>query len=245
VSAAPPTVRRRAPGPWLVAAVLIAGVAAGPILRAQAPDISGSWELSFDGRRVPPANLTPRVTRAILDEVARKDARSIRWCNLLGMPFTMGQSRPLEIRQGSRFVVVVAESAASPARYLYLNRKAHIPTEEFEPTTNGDSIARWEGDTLVVDTVGFSPTKGMLAIPGGGFRTENTHLIERYRLLKGGSLLSVTFTWEDPRVFRTPHTYEFRYHRLPAGYEARPAIPCDPFDADRTAFLEGPVSPRK
>jgi hypothetical protein len=229
----------------LVSLLGAVALGAGATLRAQTPDISGTWELSVDGRRVPPANLTARVTRPMLDEVARKDARSIRWCNLLGMPFTMGQSRPIEIRPGSRFVVVVAESAASPARYLYLNRKAHIPTEEFEPTTNGDSIARWEGDTLVVDTVGFSPTKGMLAIPGGGFRTDNTHLIERYRLLKSGSLLSVTFTWEDSRVFRTPHTYEFRYHRLPAGYEARPAIPCDPFDADRTAFLEGPFPPKR
>jgi hypothetical protein len=229
--------RHRAPFALLFA-ILIAG--ADPALRAQTQDISGAWELSFDGRNVPAANLSARVTRAMLADVARKDARSIRWCLPLGMPFTMGQSRPIDIRQGTRHIVISAESSASPARYLYLNRKTHISKEEFEPTTGGDSIARWEGDTLVVDTVGFSGTKGMLAIPGGGFRTEDSHLVERFRLIKGGSMLSVVSTWRDPKVFRTPHTYEYRYHRLPASYEARLAFVCDPFDAERTAFLEGP-----
>jgi hypothetical protein len=208
-------------------------------------DINGNWELSFDGRNVPPASLASEVTRDVLDEIARKDVRSVRWCLPLGMPFTMGQPRPIDIRVGTRYVALTAESAVAPVRYLYLNRSAHIAKDEYEPTTSGDSIARWDGDTLVVQTVGFSASKGVLSIPGGGFRTEDTRLTERFRLLKNGSMLSVTFTWDDPKVFRTPHTYEFRYHRLPAGYEPRPALPCDPFDDDRTAFLEKAPQPAK
>lgn len=219
--------------------VLLAIMLAGSAVSAQQWDISGAWELSVDGRRVPPANLAPSITKAVLDEVAHKDARSVRWCLPLGMPFTMGgHGRPIDIRQGTRHVVISAESTLAPARYIYLNRRSHINKEEFEPTTSGDAIARWEGDTLVVDTVGFSSTKGMRSIPGGGFRTETTHLTERYRLLKDGSLLSVTFTWEDPKVFATPHAYEFRYHRLPVTSEPRAALPCDAFDEERTAFLE-------
>jgi hypothetical protein len=219
--------------------VLFVAVLAGSApARAQAPDLSGAWELNADGSNVPAATLAARVTRAMLADVARKDARSIRWCHLLGMPFTMGQSRPLDIRQGTRYVTVSAESAMAPTRYLYLTRQTHISKEEYDPSTNGDSIAKWEGDTLVVDTVGFSPDRGMLAIPGGGFRTADSHLVERFRLLKGGALLSVTSTWTDAKVFRVPHTYEYRYTRLPAGYEARTPIACDPFDAERTAFLE-------
>ena len=218
---------------------LLAIMLAGSAVSAQQRDISGAWELSVDGRRVPPANLAPSVTKAVLDEVAQKDAHSVRWCLPLGMPFTMGgHGRPIDIRQGTRHVVISAESALAPARYIYLNRSSHIKHEEFEPTTSGDAIGRWEGDALVVDTVGFSSTKGMLSIPGGGFRTETTHLTERYRLLKEGSLLSVTFTWEDPKVFATPHAYEFRYHRLLATYEPRATLPCDAFDEARTAFLE-------
>jgi hypothetical protein len=208
-------------------------------MSAQQPDISGSWELSLDGRKVPAARLVSGVTRAVLGDIAAKDARSIRWCLPLGMPFTMGEGhgRPLEIRQGSRYLTIVAESTLAPVRYLYLSRPNHITQEEYEPSPSGDSIARWEGDTLVVDTVGFSGVRGMLAIPGGGYRTETTRLVERYRVVNG-NILSVTFTWEDPAVFAAPHTYEYRYQRLPASYEPRAPLPCDAFDPARVAFLE-------
>jgi hypothetical protein len=202
------------------------------------PDISGYWELRIDARRVPPARLSPRVTPAVLDAEARKSAKAIRWCNWVGMPTTMDVGRPLNIRQGAKEIVIVAESPVTPVRHLYLNRDKHIDREIFDPTTSGDSIARWEGDTLVVDTVGFEPTRGVTTIPGGGFRTADSHLVERYRLLKNGTILSVTFTWTDPSVFQTPHTYEFRYQRVAKGYEVPPYPLCDPFDAERAAFLD-------
>ena len=204
------------------------------------PDISGYWELPIDGRFVPPARLSPRVTPAMIASEARKTAKAIRWCNWVGMPTTMDVGRPLNIRQGTREIVIVAESPVTPVRHLYLNRKTHIDREIFDPTTSGDSIAHWEGDTLVVDTTGFDPTKGITEIPGGGFRTANAQLVERYRLLDNGAVLSVRFTWTDPSVFRTPHTYEYRYQRVEEGYEARAYRLCDPFDKERAAFLEQP-----
>ena len=203
------------------------------------PDISGYWELPLDGKHIPRARLASRITPAILQAQAQKDAKAIRWCNWVGMPTTMDTGRPLDIRQGAREIVILAESPVTPVRHLYLDRATHISKDTFDPTTSGDSIARWDGDTLVVDTTGFEPTHGVTAIPGGGFRTATSHLVERYRLLKNGSMLSVTFTWTDPAVFATPHSYEFRYQRVERGYEARPYARCDPFDAERAAFLEG------
>ena len=224
----------------IVAATLIVAVAR--IAATQAPnlrDLSGYWEQTYmDSQHVPRAQLSPRVTRAVLDAQAKKDSKAIRWCNILGMPAIMASARPLDIRQTDRMIVVAAEINAA-TRYIYLNRASHISHDIFDPTTNGDSIARWEGDTLIVDTVGFDPNKGVTAIPGGGFRTANSHLIERYRLLNNGSILSVTFTWSDPGVYRRPHTYEFRYARPPCDYEARLPLNCDPFDETRTAFLTG------
>jgi hypothetical protein len=224
----------------LFAAVLLSG---GEPIRAQAdalPDLSGYWVLPIDGRFVPPARLSPRVTPAIIEDERRKSAKAIRWCNWVGMPTTMDVGRPLNIRQGAREIVIVAESPVTPVRHLYLNRKTHIDREIFDPTTSGDSIAHWEGDTLVVDTTGFEPTRGITLVPGGGFRTAGAHLVERYRLLKNGTVLSVRFTWTDPSVFQRPHTYEFRYHRVEGAYEPPPYQLCDPFDQERTAFLEQP-----
>src|SRR6478735_4794425 len=167
------------------------------------PDISGFWELNFDSRRVPRADLLPSVTRAKLAAHAKADAYAIRWCNLLGVPFVMDSGRPLDIRQGATAVIIVPENSSAP-RYLYTNRTAHITEDIFDPSTNGDSIAHWDRDTLVVDTVGFHGQHGITTIPGGGYRTEKSRLVERYRLLKEGALLSVMFTWTDPTVFRTP-----------------------------------------
>ena len=230
---------------WLLSGAILVGVAALQDARAQTPpatvgarDFSGFWELSPDSRRVPDANLIAGITSAVRAERARKDAYAIRWCNLLGMPFIMDSGRPLDIRQGRTAIIIVPEHASGP-RYLYLNRSTHVGEDVFDPTTYGDSIARWEGDTLVADTIGFHPDRGITAIPGGGYRTATSRLVERYRLLENGNVLSVVFTWTDPKMFRAPHTYEFRYYRLPADYEPRTWLPCDPYNEERTRFLEG------
>ncbi len=203
--------------------------------------MSGNWELSYDSRKVPRAKLLPTVTQAAIDEHAKLDAHAIRWCNLVGLPFVMDSGRPIDIREGPTVVMVVAENVPNP-RYLYKNRSTHINQDIYDPSTLGDSIAHWEGDTLVADTIGFHPTHGITAIPGGGYRTDHSHLVERYRLLEGGDVLSATFTWTDPTVFAEPHTYEFRYYRLPATYEPRAGLPCDPYDQVRADFLGDPMA---
>lgn len=203
-------------------------------------DISGYWELPFDGRSVPAAHVASSITAAVLSEQAKKDSKAIRWCNSLGMPFLMDSGRPLDIRQGKNEVIIAPEVNASP-RHLYFHGRHQNP-ETYDPTTVGDSIAHWEGDTLVVDTVGFDGNRGVSAIPGGGFRTASAHLVERYRLLSGGAMLSVTFAWDDPKVYSGAHTYEFRYVRISGKYEPRPPLGCNPYDEERARFLlQGPV----
>jgi hypothetical protein len=203
------------------------------------PSISGNWELSFDGRKVPKAKLLPTVTAAKIQQRANLDAHAIRWCNLMGLPFAMDSGRPIDIREGPGVVMIAPENVPNP-RYLYTNRKTHISSDIYDPSTLGDSIAHWEGDTLVADTIGFHGTHGVTAIPGGGYRTDKSHLVERFHLLENGNVLSVTFTWTDPSVFAAPQTYEFRYYRLPASYEPRAAVPCDPYNRVRADFLGDP-----
>lgn len=199
-------------------------------------DISGFWGLSIDSRQVPPAVLLPTVTKAAIESHQKADEKAIRWCNLLGMPYIMDPGRPIDVQQGTREIVIFADVPASP-RHIYLERTKHIDPEIFDPTTNGDSIGHWEGDTLVVDTIGFQPTRGITAIPGGGFRTADTHLVERYHMLENGALLSVQFTWTDPKVFKTAHTYEYHYYRMSGQYEPSAGIACSPYDDLRTKFL--------
>jgi hypothetical protein len=198
-------------------------------------DLSGYWELGPENKSIPAAELMFGVTKSVLDKVALEDAVSLRWCRPLGLPAVMDNGRPLDIQQGKWEILIAPEANSSP-RHLYFDRP-HIDPKIFDPASMGDSVAHWEGDTLIVDTIGFHPKDGRMLIPGGGFRTESSHLVERYKLLKSGSVLSVSFTWTDPKVFRTPHTYEYRYTKMGAGYEPRVGIPCDPFDEERTEFI--------
>lgn len=202
-----------------------------------APNLSGSWELRFDSKNVPPASLTPEMANEDRSVQYRRDMAAIRWCHFFGTPYAMEQS-PIEILQNlnGREIVIVF-SVRSPARHIYTDGRGHVNPDVFDPVSNGHSVGHWEGDTLVVDTVGFSE-EGITGVPGGGRRTPASHLVERYRLLDGGQRLSVIFTWEDSKVFTKPHTYEFRYYRAPKGIEAR-EFDCNASDEERARFLLG------
>ena len=149
------------------------GRGAAPAVAFDPHDISGYWELSFDSRHVPPPALAATVTPAFRAAKRKQDEYATRWCNWIGMPAAMDATRPIDIRQGRREIVMNFETIATP-RHIFLDRATHIDKDVYDATTMGDSIARWEGDTLVVDTVGFDGAKGLSAIPGGGFRTSES-----------------------------------------------------------------------
>lgn len=217
--------------------------AAAPAAAVDPKDLSGYWELppdGHDGRNIPPASLVAGVTRQKLSQIAVHDAKGYRWCANLGVPNLMLLSRPFDIRITPALMTIMPEYSAAQNRWIYLNRDKHIPADEYEAGVNGDSIGHWESDTLVVETTMFHRDNGILGIPGGGFRTPDSKLVERFRLLKNGQVLQVISTWTDPKVFKTPHTYELRYMRLPRDYEARPNAVCDPYDDVRTQLFSGP-----
>jgi hypothetical protein len=202
---------------------------------AQTANFSGFWELRFDSRNVPPAVLTPAMAAEDRNIQFTLDMKAIRWCHFLGVPYVM-EGATIDILQNQNGKeILITTSLRSPARHIYMDGRSHVNPNTFDPVSNGHSIGKWEGETLLVDTVGFS-TEGLTAIPGGGRRTVDSHLVERYRLLDGGRRLSVIFTWEDPKVFTKPHAYEFRYYRAPKGTEAR-EFDCSASDEERARFL--------
>ena len=93
-------------------------------------------------------------------------------------------------------------------RHIYLN----VPhTQNPKPSWNGESVGHYEGDTLVVDTIGQT-TKSFV----DAFRTphsEQLHVIERYRLIEGGKALQVEMTIEDPVAFVQPWKITRRWEK--------------------------------
>jgi hypothetical protein len=93
-------------------------------------------------------------------------------------------------------------------RHIYMNRPH---AKDIQPSWYGESVGHYEGDTLVVDTVGIS-TK----VPVEYYLTPHTdklHVVERYRMIEGGKVLEVTFTVDDPGAFNMAWSASQRYTR--------------------------------
>jgi hypothetical protein len=218
-------------------AALVASSAHG---QTQAPvDLSGFWELRDDSKHVGKAEFTEayQARPRTLPKFNAIVNMASRWCHPLGTPFIMGDSAPLDLIQGKQELAITAE-VQSAARHIYLDGRQHPNVEEFDNTTNGHSIGRWDGNVLVVDTVGFSDV-GMAVIPGGGLRSGTTRLVERYELRNNGQELNVQFTWTDPEMYAKPNVYDFTYHRAKPGEYAREYF-CDASDEARGESVEMP-----
>jgi hypothetical protein len=100
--------------------------------------------------------------------------------------------------QRPELLVALREDVAG-FRQIFLDGRAH--PERLDPSWMGHSIGYWEGDTLVVDTIGFNDRGWTDIYP----RTESLHMQERYTRIDYGRL-EVVATFDDPGVFQAPWT---------------------------------------
>jgi len=106
-----------------------------------------------------------------------------------------------QIIQSSDSLVIHAEMIHD-TRIVPLNGRPHLP--ESIRLWRGDSVGRWEGDTLVVDTTNFNDGGGFYGDAGGNFGWDrNLHLIERFTLLDKDTLL-YRFEVDNPTAFTLP-----------------------------------------
>jgi hypothetical protein len=96
--------------------------------------------------------------------------------------------------------ILVMLDPQDPPRQIFLDGQDH--PKELSPTWLGHSVGHWEGDTLVVDTVGFN---GLEWIYGGLPATEALHVIERFHRTDLGHM-ETEMTMEDPPMLRKPWT---------------------------------------
>jgi hypothetical protein len=96
-------------------------------------------------------------------------------------------------------------------RRIYTDGRPHPPTDQWYNSVEGHSVGRWEGNTLVVDTVGMR-TDAMLFYTGGMAVTRNTHLTERM-WLAGKDTLMIETTVQDPDIFAAPYVYKINFVR--------------------------------
>ena len=119
-------------------------------------------------------------------------------CRPWGVPAVLQSGGPFIFYQTPEEVIIVEEGERL-ARHIYLN-VAH--SENPKPSYYGESVGHYEGDTLVVDTIGFNTATFV-----DFFRTPHTermHVTERWRLIDGGAGIEVLITVDDPGTFYRP-----------------------------------------
>jgi hypothetical protein len=112
-------------------------------------------------------------------------------------------SLPYKIVQTPQLVVILSEGNTHSFRRIFLDGRAH--NLDLEPNSwTGDSIGKWDGTTLVVDTIGFNDRTWL--DDTGKPHSDQLHVIERYRRPDAGRL-EVQYMIEDPKDLTGPYTF--------------------------------------
>jgi hypothetical protein len=218
-------------------ALVLAGCGSAPAAAPEAapPKLAGVWVAvgTFENPAGPPPwqnTLWPAKPPFTPEgEAASRrlgDIRNVVPCQPGGPIFAMWELGlfPIEILEAPDRIVIKPENIALPRR-IYTDGRGH--PEELEPTWMGHSIGRWEGEVLVVDTVG---TNGRTrAINGVGSNaqvsaddakprlpvSDQLHLVERIRLVADGQVLEDEMTITDPKMYTAPIVVKHYWQRRP------------------------------
>jgi hypothetical protein len=120
-------------------------------------------------------------------------------------------------------------------------RRVHLTdkhSQNVKPSWYGESIGHYEGDTLVVDTIGIDERT-----PVDGFGTPHTnqlHVVERFHRIENGAVLEANVHVEDPGAFTTPWNASERYRQYEAAVRQ---VPIDRL-TQLASGVEGPLIER-
>ena len=223
----------------LTLTILLTAVAA-EFVYTQAPPvvrgINGSWEAyplrgAGFGSGVPPKTQVqapppipePPLRQPHLDEWRAAQRRAVELtqkglpptssgmaCIPEGMPGMMQATFPMEILESPGRVTIIQE-AFNQVRRVYLDAPPVAP-QAAEPRFAGNSIGRWEGSTLVVQTVGIKESVRFRNVP----HSIQVRITERMRLMTD-EILENQVTIEDQEYLTKPWTWTWMYKRWP-GY---------------------------
>jgi len=199
-----------------------------PAQPAKTPDFTGVWAPLPGGRGGDPKIAPPPARQLVLKpeyakpyearraaeaEAAKRGeqlATAGAQCIPYGVPTMMAVAvYPVEFIQTAKQVTIISE-AFSEVRRVYLDRP-QAPIDDVAPGYYGRSVGHWDGETLIVDTIGIKPTvNGYRGMP----HSEKMHITERIKLVTP-DILHDQITIEDPVVLEKPMVYTLAYRRMP------------------------------
>jgi hypothetical protein len=129
-----------------------------------------------------------------------------------GVPRMMATPFPFQIYQLPDRLIFVYEGGAHMWRIIYTDGRKHSSDATDYPTYLGESIGHWEGDTMVVDVIGFNDKTWLDA--AGHPHTEKMHVIERYTRTDENTL-HYEATIDDPGAYTKPWTTSWNVRWTP------------------------------
>jgi hypothetical protein len=200
----------------LASMILATGANASPMTKAptpaqfaglaKLPDWSGVWTPEWGPLFASREAQKPVLKPAAAKELAAFEAGKLKGENLqvdsancipAGLPEVMRKPYPIEFIYSPERVTIIAETG-SQVRRVYTDGRP-LPDDP-DPTFNGSSVGRWEGETLVIETIGLNPR---ISLSPGVHPTEKTRIVERLRIDKADHMVLQT-TITDPDVFVEP-----------------------------------------
>jgi hypothetical protein len=186
---------------------------------SEVPDISGVWFIDEYHRNLLPKEDPPFQPWA---EAKFKELQSEKLhqdpddgpdpterCIPPGIPRTMMQPFPWEIVQARDRVIMIFEYQ-SLIRQIFTDGRGH--PKDLEPTYMGNAIGKFEGDTLVIDTIGFNDKTWL--DPMGLPHSDAMHVIERIRRVDHDTLVD-EYTIDDPKAYTRSWTTQRTFKLKP------------------------------
>jgi hypothetical protein len=182
---------------------------AAPKLPDGTPDLSGVWlgggandgDISRGLKPGEEVKMLPWAADLVKSRQSKDDPEAN--CMPAGIP--RSSPYPWRILQTPTHYYIVFEGNIHSFRQIFMDGRKH-PADP-NPTWYGHSVGHWEGDTLVIDTVGFNDRFWFDYV--GHPHTESLHTIERYRRTDAGHL-SIEVTIDDPKTYQKPFTTQGR-----------------------------------
>jgi hypothetical protein len=206
------------------------------------PDLSGFWKgpllrTMFESSGGP--QFTPAGKAAY--EANLKSPNPEGLCLFAGIPRASISGVPFEIIQNATRVAFLYELMTT-WRTIAVDGRTH--PKDIEPSFFGNGIGRWEGDTLVIDSIGFKDKLSWVdddAHP----HSDQMHVVERWRR-PDWDHLEHEVTVEDPKFYTKPWTFRRVFTHMAPGQEVM-EFACDENNVDRDAghLGLGPHDPSK
>ncbi len=185
-----------------------------PRTRDGKPDLSGMWERESDhyynnaGADLKPADVKPWAQELVQRRLADFARGSMEaQCLPLG-PAALTTSDPVKFIQTPSLIVILLEDLT----YRQIHMDGRTLPKDPNPSWMGYSVGRWDGDTLVVESSGF--TERVWLDYDGHPHTEALRLTERYRRRDFGHM-DVQVTFDDPGAYARPWTVSVPMELLP------------------------------